>query len=108
MIFAFALRRQLDLIDEVDSIVMNAVLVTIPFFVLALRSFSHRASWVTTFALTALIHGWWMSKGIAYQQASDGSGIDMSGALLMLVSPLPIALFAFALDSAIQRHAQGS
>ena len=85
-IFAVALGRSLELSGEIDSIVSNALAVAIPFLVLAFRSSSRVASWVIAFALTAMVHGWWLSKGIAYQQSPDGSGVDMSGAFLMMAS----------------------
>jgi hypothetical protein len=53
--------------------------------------------------VTAALHWWWLAKGIAYQQAPDGSGVDMFGAFIMLVSPLPIAALAIALDLRIER-----
>ena len=84
---------------------MNAVLVVIQFLVLAFRASSRPASWVTAFALTALVHGWWLAKGIEYQRAPDGSGFGMPDALMMLVSPLPIALIAFGIDSALRWRA---
>ncbi len=43
-----------------------------------------------------LLHWWWLSKGIAYQKASDGSGVDIFGALIMLLSPLPISALALS------------
>ena len=98
-VFATALGRPVDL-DEGDVLVMNAALVSIPFLILAVRSSARLVSWVVIFLVTVALHWWWL----AYQQAPDGSGVDMFGALLMLFSPLPLAALALALDVAITRR----
>ena len=95
LIFAAALHRSIDL-SEPDVLAMNAVIVAIPFIVLNGRRSAHALPWLTALALTIGLHWWWLAKGIAYQRAPDGSGVDMFGALVMLVSPVPITLLALA------------
>ena len=101
-VFASALGRPVDL-TELDVLVMNAALVSIPFLVLATRRSGRLLPWLMTLVVTAALHWWWLAKGIAYQQAPDGSGVDMFGALIMLVSPLPITALAIALDLQFKR-----
>ena len=103
IIFAAALKRPMDL-SEPDVLVMNAVLVAIPFLLLATRYSARALPWLLTFAVTAWLHWWWLSKGIAYQKAPDGSGVDMFGALIMLFSPLPLGLFAMITDGISKRR----
>jgi len=69
---------------------------------LAARRSGRLLPWLITFAVTAALHWWWLAKGIAYQRAPDGSGVDMLGAFIMLVSPLPLTALAMALDLRIK------
>ena len=75
---------------------MQTAIVAIPFIVLTGRRSAHPLPWLTALALTIGLHGWWLAKGIAYQRAPDGSGVDMFGALIMLLSPIPITLLSLA------------
>jgi hypothetical protein len=102
LIFAAALHRPVDL-SEPDVIAVNAILAAIPFAFLAMSSSRRALPWVIVFAATVCLRWWWLSKGIAYQRASDGSGVDIGGALLMLVSPLPLTGLALAANLMFRR-----
>ena len=102
-VFGAALGRPVDL-GEIDVLAVNAGLVSIPFLILAARSSTRLVPWVMTFLVTVALHWWWLAKGIAYQKAPDGSGVDMFGALVMLISPLPLAALAIGLDLALRRR----
>ena len=103
LVFAAALDRPVDL-SEPDVLVMNAARVSIPFLLLAARSSARLVPWLIVLSATVALHWWWLGRGIGYHQAPDGSGVDMFGALVMLVSPLPLAALAVALDVAIKRR----
>ena len=103
LIFAAALERPIDL-SEPDVLAMNAALVAIPFLLLAIRASARVLPWLLAIAATGCLRWWWLSKGIAYQMAPDGSGVDMFGALIMLVSPLPISALALVTDYALRRQ----
>jgi hypothetical protein len=102
-VFAAALGRSIDL-GETDVLFMNAVLVAIPFLLLAARSTARLLPWLVILFLTLALHWWWLAKGIAYQRSPDGSGVDMLGALIMLFSPLPLAGLAMMLDLPLKRR----
>lgn len=104
MVFAVALDRDVDL-SEVGVLMTNAVLTAVPFLYLALLQRSRRlVPWTVGLSLTLAANWWWLAKGIAYQKAPDGSGVDMLGAMLMLLSPFVITAIVAALDrSAAQR-----
>lgn len=107
IVFAVVLDRQVDL-SEFDVLIMNAVLVAIPFLALALRPSRRVLPWAVAFVFTAALRWWWLAKGIAYQRAPDGSGVDMFGALLMLLSPFAIMAVALAVDRIERRRVAGS
>ena len=105
-IFAAALNRHVNLSEPGPIVlVMNAVFVAIPFLLLAKRSSTRVLPWLLAFVVTGLLRWWYLSMGIEYQRASDGSGVPMLEALIMLVSPLPISLLALATDNVLQRQA---
>ncbi|WP_374944864.1 hypothetical protein [Sphingomonas sp.] len=106
-IFAVALGRQVD-VSEIDVLVMNSVLTAIPFLALALRASKRFAPWAFALTSTVALRWWWLAKGIAYQKAPDGSGVDMFGALIMLLSPFAITAVAFAIDRIVWRRTSDS
>ncbi|MFC3581920.1 hypothetical protein [Sphingomonas hylomeconis] len=106
-VFAASLGREIDL-SEIDVLTMNMVLVAIPFLALALRSSKRLAPWAFALAATVGLRWWWLAKGIAYQRGPDGSGVDMFGALLMLLSPFAITAVALVIDRIVQRRSKGS
>jgi hypothetical protein len=103
IIFAAVLGRPLIISDEFSSIFAAGLLVAIPFFVLAAWSPSHVVSWAVALVLTALLHGWMLGQGIAYQRAPDGSGVNMSVAMAMLASPLIIAVIAISTEAVVRK-----
>lgn len=102
LVFAAVLERSYRA-DEADVIALNAVLTSIPFLVLAF--FKPRLlPWLVGIAATLAVHGWWLTKGIAYQMAPDGSGVPILGAVLMLFSPFAILLVVGVLNVAMSRR----
>ncbi|WP_242122015.1 hypothetical protein [Sphingomonas lacusdianchii] len=103
LIFAAALSRDIDL-SEIGVVTTNAVLTAFPFLYLALRSSTRLLPWLLGLTLTLAANGWWLAKGIAYQRAPDGSGVDMFGALLMLLSPFIVTAIVAVLDRPAARR----
>jgi hypothetical protein len=103
LIFSAALGRPMEL-EGPDVLVMNAALAAIPFLLLARRSSARALPWLLAWAVTACLHWWWLSKGIAYQKSPDGSGVPMFEALMMLISPLPIGALALGADHLLERR----
>ncbi|OWK30800.1 hypothetical protein [Sphingomonas mucosissima] len=96
VVFAISLNRAVDL-SEAGVIASNAVLTAFPFFYLAVRNSVRALPWLLGIMLTLAATGWWLSKGIAYQKAPDGSGVDMFGAMIMFLAPFAItAIVGFA------------
>lgn len=106
-VFAASLGREIDL-SEIDILIMNMVLVAIPFLALAIQSSKRLAPWAFALAATVSLRWWWLAEGIAYQRAPDGAGVDMFGALLMLLSPFAITAVALVIDRIVQRRSKGS
>jgi hypothetical protein len=107
LLFGWFLGRPVDLSEPV-ALLVNTVLVSVPFIVLALRGSRRLAPWLVGLALTCAL--WWhaLQKGIAYQRAPDGSGVDMGLAFLMLLSPAFIAGACVGLDEALRRRGAAS
>ena len=103
-IFAAALERPVDLSEPV-VLVMNTVLVAIPFLLLARRSSARALPWLLAIAVTAWVRWWYLASGIEYQRAPDGSGVPMFEAMITLISPLPISALALVSDNLLRRHA---
>jgi ABC-type transport system involved in cytochrome c biogenesis permease subunit len=103
IVFAVALGRSIDL-SEPGVFVMNTALVAIPFLLLAKRSSGRVVPWLLAIAATAWVHWWYLSMGIDYQRAPDGSGVPMFEALVVLLSPLPISLLALIADNILRRR----
>jgi hypothetical protein len=102
-IFAAALERPIDL-SEPDVLVMNTLLVAIPFLLLAKRSSARALPWLLAIAVTGWVRWWYLSMGIDYQRAPDGSGVPMFEAMTMLISPLPISAAALVSDNILRRQ----
>jgi hypothetical protein len=103
IIFVAALERPFE-IGDLNGVAATAAIAAIPFLVLAKRSSARLLPWLLSFALTCWVHWWWVSKGIAYQKAPDGSGVDFVAVLIVLLSPLPITGLAVAADKILQRN----
>jgi hypothetical protein len=107
LLFGWFLGRPVDWSEPV-ALLVNAVLVSVPFIALAYRGSRRLAPWLLGFALTAAL--WWhaLQKGIAFQRAPDGSGVDMDLAFMMLLSPAFIAAASVGVDEALRRHRAAS
>ena len=103
LLFAHLLERSADF-SEPMVLVINAALVSVPFLLLAYRGSKRFIPWLAGMSLTLWL--WWhaLQKGVAYQRAPDGSGVDMALALLMLVSPAIIGVICVAIDEALRRR----
>lgn len=101
LIFAEALNRVPDF-GEADVFILNTVLAGAPLSLLAFRRAFNILPWLVAIILTAALEWWWLSKGIAYQRAPDGSGVDLFGAFIMLFSPIPISAAALGIDVLIE------
>jgi hypothetical protein len=89
LLFSRALGRPL-IIDEPGVFVWNALFTAMPLLAMALQRRQHVVAWLAGFAPSVWLTWWWLQKGIAYQRNPDGSGVDIGGALIMLVSPFAI------------------
>ena len=104
LIFTAALERPIDL-SLSDTVVLNTVHIAIPFLLLAKRSSARALPWLLAIAATAWLRWWYLSLGIEYQRAPDGSGVPMFEALILLVAPLPISALALITDNILRRQA---
>lgn len=105
LIFAATLERPIDLMEP-DVLVMNTLLVAVPFLLLAKRSSARALPWLVALAVTGWVRWWYLSMGIEYQKAPDGSGVPMFEAMVMLISPLPISALAVVTDNILRRQAK--
>lgn len=78
-------------------------MVAVPFLILASRGSNRVLPWLVGLAITLWIRWHALQSGVAYQQAADGSGVDMDLALLMLLSPALIAAVCIAIDRPLRR-----
>ena len=90
VIFSVSLNRSFDN-RELPILLIRSLLVAVPFLLLARRASRRPLSWLLGLIPTVWLQWWWLQKGITYQTAPDGSGVDMVGALIMLVAPFAIA-----------------
>ena len=102
VLFGWLLDRPLDFSDP-DVLFGNALMVAVPFLILAFRGSSRVLPWLVGLAITLWIRWHALQSGVAYQRAPDGSGVDMSLALLMFVSPAFTAAVCIALDRPLRR-----
>ena len=78
---------------------VNAVIVAIPYFALALVGARTLLPWCVGLALTLLLWGYGLYSGVSYQWNPDGSGADIGLGLMMMASPFiftPIVLCVHA------------
>jgi hypothetical protein len=103
LVFGYLLGRPADFSDP-DVLIINTVLTAIPFLILAYRGSRRLIPWLAGLGMTVGL--WWhaLQKGVAYQRAPDGSGVDMGLALLVLVSPAIIAVICVAIDEALRQR----
>jgi len=89
VLFSNALGRPVS-IDEPVVFVLNALLTAMPLIALALQPTQQVLSWLVGLGISVWLTWWWLQKGIAYQRSPDGSGVDMGGAVVMLLAPFAI------------------
>lgn len=90
-----------------DALLMNTILVAVPFLLLSSRGSTRLLPWIAGLAVTLWLRWHALQQGVAYQRAPDGSGVDMGLGLLMLVSPAFIAVICIAIDEMLRRRASG-
>jgi hypothetical protein len=107
VLFGALLHRDPDFSEPV-VLVVNSILVAVPFLLLAYRGSTRLLPWLTGIALTLWL--WWrfLQDGVAYQRAPDGSGVDMAFALLMLISPAFIGALCVWIDMAMRDRSRRS
>ncbi len=97
VIFSVSLNRPFDN-SELPTLLLRSLLVAVPFLLLARRASHRPLSWLLGLIPTVWLQWWWLQKGIAYQTAPDGSGVDMVGALIMVMAPFAIAVVCLIFD----------
>lgn len=89
VLFCNALGRPV-VIDEPIVFALNALLTAMPLIALAIQAREHITPWLAGIGASAWMTWWWLQKGIAYQRNPDGSGVDIQGALIMMLAPFAI------------------
>ena len=75
---------------------LQMVIVSIPFLMLAMGRVRARLPWLTGLALTAALWGYYLYEGVRYQWSGDTSGVNFGLVLIMLASPVLISLACIA------------
>jgi hypothetical protein len=108
VLFSNALGRSAA-VDEPTIFVLNALFTAMPLIALAFQARQHVAPWLAGLGVSAWLTWWWLQKGIAYQRNPDGSGVDMGGAVMMLLAPFAITAACLWLNHLLSRNrANGS
>ena len=108
VLFSNALGRPFA-IDEPSIFVLNALFTAMPLIALGFQVRQHVAPWLAGLGVSAWLTWWWLQKGVAYQRNPDGSGVDMGGAVLMLLAPFAITAACLWLNRWLSRdRANGS
>jgi hypothetical protein len=81
--------------DEMPILAFQAVMVAIPFLVLAIAGISTRRPWIAGLVLTLALWGYYLLDALVL--AVPGRGANIGLGLIMLASPLIISLICFAL-----------
>jgi hypothetical protein len=100
--FSLVTGRPLNLREEWGVFLFQALIVAIPFGLLALSGVRDRIPWLVGLALTTAFWGYYLFDGIRYQLGGDKSGVNFGLAFLMLASPAVIS--AACLVAAKARH----
>lgn len=96
-------------IDEPIVFGINALLIALPFLALSVQGKQHVAPWLLGVGFSTSLAWWWLQKGVAYQRSPDGSGVDMGGAIIMLLAPFGIMVVCLLLNQRLDsRKANGS
>lgn len=103
ILFSSALGRQI-VVDEPIVFLVNALLSAMPLIALACQDRQHFAPWALGFGVSGWLAWWWTQKGIAYQRNPDGSGVDMGGAVIMLLAPFVITAACLWLNRRLDRR----
>jgi hypothetical protein len=101
--FSLLTGRGLNLRDEWLVYLVDMAFVAAPFVALALAGIKSAWPWLAGLALTLSFWGYVLYEGVSYQWHPDGSGANIGLGLLVLVSPVPIALICFAVHLAERR-----
>lgn len=108
VVFSNALGRPFT-IAEPTIFVWNALFTAMPLMALAFQTRQNVVPWLAGLGVSAWLTWWWLQKGIAYQRNPDGSGVDMGGALIMLLAPFAITVASVWLNHRLTRDgANGS
>lgn len=102
VLFCKALSRPIS-IGEPIGFVLNALLTAMPLIALALQKRQHFVLWLASLGVSTWLAWWWLQKGIAYQRNPDGSGVDMGGAMIMLLAPFAITASCLWLNQRLHR-----
>ena len=102
VLFSNALGRPVA-IDEPTIFVVNALLTAMPLIALAFQARQHAVPWLAGLGVSTWLTWWWLQKGIAYQRNPDGSGVDMGGAIMMLLAPFAITAVCLWLNHWLTR-----
>ncbi|GGE82045.1 hypothetical protein [Sphingomonas prati] len=92
-------------IDEPIIFVWSALFTALPLMVLAFQARQHVLPWLAGLGVSLWLAWWWLQKGIAYQRNPDGSGVDMGGAIMMLLAPFAITVACLWLNRWLTRDA---
>ena len=103
VLFSHALGKPIT-ISEPAVWVVKALLTAMPLIALAFQARQHIVPWITGFVFSAGLTWWWLKKGIAYQRSPDGSGVDIGGAVVMLLAPFAITGVCLLLNRKLTRE----
>ena len=93
-LFSVLTGRPLSFASDVEPV--NALVVAIPYLVLALAGARRVPPWAVGLALTLSLWGYGLYDGVSYQWHPDGSGADIGLGLIMLASPVFITAAVLA------------
>lgn len=87
-------QKSLSLSEEGGVFAFQAVLMSIPFLILAVAGIDKKAPWLVGFAMTLAVWGFYLADSLI--RYGDGSGANIGLGLLLIVSPLVIAVASLA------------
>jgi hypothetical protein len=79
--------------DEWENLLLQALIVSIPFLLLAAFGITKRISWVAGIVLTVAFWSYYLLATLSSQD--DGTGANIGLGLLMMASPIPISIVCF-------------
>ena len=90
ILFSLLTDSSLNVRDEMAVFILQIVMVSSPFVLLAVLGIGNRKSWLVGILLTTAFWGYYFLD--AFLKRGDGTGVNIGLALLMLASPLIIAI----------------